>query len=165
MEKARKTVLEMLDDRNYTIKKIEDDSIIAFTPENIKMIVFFSIFPKLNIDSIKEYIKQMDEMNISHSMIIYQNAITSSAKTTKENLFNIKIELFSIEELEVNITKHRLVPKHSKVDDKEKIFKQYGNKFPIIFTKDPISRYYDFRKGDLIKVIRKGGHIAYRIVK
>ena len=120
MDNAKKTVLEMLDDRNYTITKREKNHLFALTLQNTKMVVFFSTFSKLNIDSIKEYIKMMDEMNIAHSLIVYQNAITSSAKTTKENLFNIKIELFSVEELQTNITKHRLVPKHSKMENKEK---------------------------------------------
>jgi DNA-directed RNA polymerase subunit H (RpoH/RPB5) len=30
---------------------------------------------------------------------------------------------------------------------------------------DPIVKFYDYQKGDLIKIIRKNGYITYRIVK
>ena len=79
-------------------------------------------------------------------------------------------ELFEENELQYNITKHYLVPKHELLFEKgskgAKEFKEkYSDKFPIILKTDPISRFYGFNKGDIIKVTRKGDVVMYRIVK
>ena len=37
--------------------------------------------------------------------------------------------------------------------------------FPVLLSTDPVSRYFNFKKGDIIKIIRKYDIITYRIVK
>ncbi len=70
-------------------------------------------------------------------------------------------------------TKHILVPKHSKVSEKEKkeLFDKYSialKEIPRIFRDDPAIENLDAKEGDIIKIIRKsptaGEAIFYRRV-
>jgi DNA-directed RNA polymerase subunit H len=74
---------------------------------------------------------------------------------------------------EFDIRKHILVPKHSKVSEKEK--KELLEKFkisvydlPVIPKKDPAIKEMEVEPGDVIKIIRKsptaGEAIFYRCV-
>jgi DNA-directed RNA polymerase I, II, and III subunit RPABC1 len=84
---------------------------------------------------------------------------------------DIKIELFIQEELQYNITKHRLVPEHIRLSpDEAKEFKEkFGLRHPAILLTDPISRFFAYKRGDVIKIMRKTGRgdpfVTYRIVK
>ena len=87
---------------------------------------------------------------------------------------DIEIELFFEDELQYNITKHILVPEHIRLsNNKAKKFKEkYGTKFPILLINDPISRFFNYKSGDIIKIIRcqkikedSNYYITYRIVK
>ena len=69
-------------------------------------------------------------------------------------------------ELQYNLTKNRLVPKAVKME-KEKVEdfkKKFGVKFPTMFSTDPLSRFMNYMKGDIIKIYRADG-LHYRIVK
>ena len=45
------------------------------------------------------------------------------------------------------------------------IKEKYGDTFPSLLKSDPISRFYGYNKGDIIKVTRKNGIVIHRIVK
>ena len=66
-----------------------------------------------------------------------------------------------------NVTEHRLYNKHERLDktEAETFIKQFGKEIPFILKTDMICRYFDFKKGDIIKIYRKNGYISYRIVK
>ena len=93
------------------------------------------------------------------------------AKKLVENSVEKKFELFTQDELQYNITKHRLVPKHIKLnnEDAKDFKKKYGLKFPALLKTDPVCRFYDFQRGDVIKIIRQEScgntYITHRIVK
>lgn len=76
--------------------------------------------------------------------------------------------MFNEAELLYNITNHKLVPKHEKVNEKEVLQKlkrlEFSN-LPIILFNDPIIRYYNHKKGDIIRIKRNDNNIVYRIVK
>jgi len=161
-----KVVQEMLNQRGYKINEKSENRYIA-TKDIDKLLVIFSEYTKLNIDSIKTHLKNVNELGFKHVIIVYNNVITASAKKVINHLTNIKIEIFSKSELEFNITKHRLSKPHIKLTGKyaQDIKKKYGKNLPIILESDPQSRFYGFSRGDIIKIIRKNGIISYRIVK
>lgn len=168
LSKAMRFCIEMLEQRDYTSLDIQEDRIIATKPDNRQMIVFLSTVPKFNVKSMSEYISITNEIGIKHLLIIYKDGVTASTRKAIEQLQDdIYIELFAEENLQLNITKHRLQPIFqtlSAQDNKE--FKlKYGLKFPIMKKDDPIACFYDYKKGDIIRVIRKNGIIDYRIVK
>jgi len=171
--KAIKTLYEMLFDRgfkfsyvdynyenkeNYVIKAVNTD-----LPETKIIYCFICPDEKLNIKVVKDKIC-FSKKNSSGCIIVYKDSVTTIAKKSIESL-DIDIELFSINELQFNITRHRLVPKHIKLMDEIEIDNMKKYKLPFILSSDPISRYYKFNKGDIIKIIRKNGIIAYRQVK
>lgn len=119
--------------------------------------VFWPKSTKLGIDLVK-YFTNLSINNQWSSFILIINNITPAAK--KDLINNIKhvynAEFFYIDNLQVNITRHKLQPKVFKLSEGEKeIVQQQFNvpldKFPLMQEDDPVAQYYKFRKGDLIR--------------
>ena len=82
------------------------------------------------------------------------------------------IQLFDLNKLLINITKHELVPKMRIVSEEEKLAvkEKYNvenmSNLPIILSYDPVAQFYGVKKGDLCEIIRKsetsGEYKAYR---
>ena len=82
------------------------------------------------------------------------------------------VQLFDLNKLLINITKHELVPKMRIVSEEEKLAvkEKYNvenmSNFPIILSYDPVAQFYGVKKGDLCEIIRKsetsGEYKAYR---
>ena len=161
-----KTCIAMLTQRGYNIKENDDEKIIGEMNDN-KICIFMLIVPKLNVNRIQEYIGMAKALDIIHCVIIYGDSVTPVANKVVLNSNDIDIELFKEEELQYNITTHVLVPQHIKLNEKETAdFKEkYGTKIPTLYSTDPISKFYKFNPGDIIKIIRNKGFIGYRIVK
>ena len=171
-KQAIKVLLEMLIDREYKI----DYSDTEFTNEqpyvirankiNNTTIVFINEDDKLNIQGIKDKISIMNKENANSCIIVYKATVTSSAKKSLETL-EYEFELFALHELQLNITRHRLVPRHTRVipSEKEELDKNYKGKLPVLLHTDPIARYYSFKRAEYIRITRKDGSIIYRIVK
>lgn len=167
MTQAYKICCELLLARNYIILEKLEDKIIALKPDGQQIIVFFSDVNKFNVKNIQVYITLMNELNIFHAIIIYKNGVTAFTQKAIEQSIEMKFELFAQEDLQYNITTHRLQPIFEILNEtqSELLIKQFGTKFPIMRKDDPIVKFYDYQKGDLIKIIRKNGYITYRIVK
>ena len=167
MERAYNTCLEMLGQRNYEIINKEEDQIVALKPDGNQVIVFLSDSLKFNVKNIQMYITIMDEMQIFHAIIVYKESITAFTKKAIEQSLEMTFELFAVEDLQYNITKHVLQPKFECLTTEEstKFKKQYGNRFPTLRRDDPISRFYGYNKGDVIKITRPNNYISYSIVK
>lgn len=76
-------------------------------------------------------------------------------------------------EKEINILKHKLVPKHMILKDEEKKellekLKILPEQLPKILTNDPVVKVIGAKEGDVIKIIRKsptaGVAVYYRLV-
>jgi DNA-directed RNA polymerase subunit H (RpoH/RPB5) len=167
MEKSYIISLEMLEQRGYKVIEKEEDRIIALKQDQSKVVVFFSDSVKFNVKNIQMYITIMDELNIFHSIIVYKEGVTAFTKKAIEQSLEMTFELFAEEDLQYNITKHRLQPKFELLSQKdgEKFKKEFGVKFKVLRKDDPISKFYYYEKGDVIRIIHKNGYIDYRIVK
>jgi len=171
-KQAIKVILEILIDREYKIDYADNEFtneqpfIIKAKKYNNITIVFINEDDKLNIQGIKDKISIMNKENAKSCIIIYKATVTSSAKKSLETL-EYEFELFALHELQLNITRHRLVPRHTRVlgSEKEELDKNYKGKLPVILHTDPIARYYSFKRGEYIRITRKDGSIIYRIVK
>ena len=164
--KVHQTCISMLTQRGYNIIQNDDEKIIGEMDDD-KICIFLLIVTKLNVNRIQEYIGMSKALGITHCVIIYGDSVTPVANKVVLNSKDIEIELFKEEELQYNITKHILVPEHIKLTIKETIeFKEkYGTKIPTLYNIDPISKFYKYNQGDIIKIIRKNGFVGYRIVK
>lgn len=158
---------EMLETRGYEIIDTDVDKILGENEKEERILAIFPEEPKLNISTIKEIINLLKENEVFHGIIIYSDNITSSAKKLIESINDFEIETFNKKELQYNLTKHELVPLHERVseDDAKDIIKKFGTKIPIILKSDAVSRFYNFKHGELIKITRKDGMIVYRIVR
>ncbi len=169
--RAYQIVEEMFQERGYEIIEQDDERILANKDSQNQICAFIpKIMSKFNVEKIQEYISMLKKMDIWHCLIVYKDTATPIAKKVVEESKDIMIELFNEDELQYNITKHFLVPKHELVYKKkskecEEFKKKYSDKFPVILKNDPVSRFYGYNKGDIIKITRKNGYVMYRIVK
>lgn len=178
MEKqAVKVLCDMLTDRGYFIEYNKEDNenndenderpyAIRGRNKTDVILCFLSEEDKLNIQGIKDRMNVLNKEGSKRCIIVYRNSVTSSAKKSLETLEYV-FELFALHELQLNITKHRLVPKHARVsqEEKEELDKNYKGKLPILLHTDAIARYYAFQKGEYVRITRKDGTIIYRVVK
>ena len=168
-QRAYEICLEMLQQRGYDIidQDKENLRVTALKHDGNQMMVFFNNAPKFDAKSLKETIAMMNEIGITHSLVVYREGVTAATKNTLNQSLEMRIELFAEEDLQFNITKHRLQPKFERMEEKEgDVFKKkYGIKFGTLRVDRPISRFYDYKRGDVIRITRPGGYVNFRIVK
>jgi len=159
-------VNKMMKARGFMFDKKENDVYMYDNKKSHKLVIWYYNNEKLNIDAIKDFIVILENINITHGIIIYHDCITSSTKKILEHMYKYKIELFSSSEFRFNITEHMFYCHHRKLDLKEadEIKKSFGTGLPILLKSDPVTRYFNFSKNDIIEISRKNG-FAYRIVK
>lgn len=160
------TCKEMIIQRGYRITS-EDNTHIIGVRNGEQIYIILNNTPKFNIDKLTEYMNIIKIVGINHGIIIYRDNATPVAKKMIQNNTNIQLELFKEEELLYNITKHILVPIHEYLSDSDTIEfkKKFGTKIPVILSTDVIARFYNFKKGSIIRIIRKDDYVVYRIVK
>jgi DNA-directed RNA polymerase subunit H (RpoH/RPB5) len=163
IEIASITLTKMLSNRGFFEK--EKDIFQNDKEELLK--IFYCIHMKVNIEIVKNYLQNLEELGIYHCIIVYNQMITSSTKKIFENMIQFEFEIFHLDELQYDLTEHILYYPHIKLknEEKQQISKNIIKHLPIILQTDPVSRYFHFKKGDIIKIIRKGSIIVYRIVK
>ena len=186
---ARKTVIEMLQDRGYIITdELHCDKITDFkqlynnkkcdiqvkdpSPCYVKFVLLHKVRPNM----LRDYINQIREKNIGESddlLLIIRNKPNSTLlKITKE--FK-NIQIFWLRNLIINITHHSLNPEYRKLNENEieALIRQYNlsSRFqlPLMLNDDPISKYFGYKTGTVCEVKRNshtnGDYISYRCVK
>lgn len=163
----RQTCVEMLEQRGFSIDEEDDEMIIGVRDSDYDIVVFFDCSQKLDTDKVKVFIAKMKELELRNCIIVYKESVTAPARKVIEELQEYKLEIFKETELRYNITKHRLVPTHSALTKAESIEfkKQYGVKIPVILKTDAVAKFYNFQKGEIIKIVRTDGTVSFRIVK
>lgn len=158
---------EMLSQRECKFLKKADNYLVYLDPDDTLIYVFFDQVSKLNISNVKDYIKLMEKDLITHGIIIHNSCVTASAKKVIMNVIHMNIELFDVQDLQFNITKHRLYRPHISLpsSEREEFVRKFGDKIPIIQRTDPVCAFFNFKKGTILKIIRKDNFISYRIVK
>lgn len=92
-------------------------------------------------------------------LIISQNPLTHGGlkECLKQNWQN-----FTVAELLFPIIRHSDVPKHRRMDAAEAssllaTLRIGRHQLPLIHRSDPVCKYFDFREGDIIEILRKNG--------
>jgi DNA-directed RNA polymerase I, II, and III subunit RPABC1 len=158
------------EDGNLDYEKL---TLIKSKENEEKIIVFWLIFPDtqtIGINMIMSCKSKMENLDIEKGIIITSTAISNQAQNAIDGK---TLEIFEVNRLIINITKHDLVDKHELVSREEKagIRDPYGQalaKFPIMPVTDRIARYYGWKKRDLVKItmIQEGKKmVIYKIVK
>jgi len=194
---VKHTIAELLKDRGYNVPTSEldlalEEFIDKFGENPDREILLglyrkkdsteqiFVFFPKddskpVGVKTIEEYYKRMRAEAVTRSLVILpSNGITPFAKQCVTKMpKGLITELFSEEEMLVNITHHNLVPKHQLLTEDEKVavlqkYKLKETQLPRIQVTDPVARYFGLQKGQVVKIIRPsetaGRYVTYRLV-
>lgn len=203
------TIYEMLNDRGYTpvqaqlskkkwiscylgyLAELDNDSsdmnvfgvidnmTLLFKRGTKQLLVYFHPLDSKLCQSDMNCIHNLkSEKKCQHLVIVANNKATPKVSSVL-GILGHHAQLFSENELVLNITRHQLVPKHTCIVGEERNIvlnmyatlpdgKQHNDLLPGMFTCDAIARYYNFKVDDLIRIERprKDGFvdISYRIV-
>ena len=124
-----------------------------------------TLYIKEALNNIKRYIKTFLENNPNLKEddidVIVISPLNISNESNNNILGQIKnISIFYDNKLLNNPTEHKYYNTHIKLDDEEKynVLKQAGvklTKTTVIRRDDPIARWFGYKPGDLIKIIRE----------
>jgi DNA-directed RNA polymerases I, II, and III subunit RPABC1 len=190
----RKTVIEMLQDRNYIVPQSElinfDDFSIKFKNKNLdiyidnsendkgKVYVYFhnenKTIPKVELKNLlSKTIETYNDENIKLIILLKEKGNGSILKEINKEIYK-NVEIFMNKNMIFNITHHEFVPKHiilSEEEEKE-VLDKYStpiNKLPKILKTDPVAKYYGMKPNQICKIIRNspevGDYLYYRLVK
>lgn len=200
--RARRTILQMLLDRGYAVLETEEDLLMprdefekqfaahSYNRESLTMLrqkrddesdQLYVFFPEevrgklVGVQPIVERLKRMQADGVNAAIHVLQTGLTTYAKNHIDRLAAAvegKLETFNENDLLVNITQHKLVPKHEVMSDEEKraLLRRYKLKesqLPRIQRSDPIARYYGLQHGHVVKITRPsetaGRYVTYRL--
>ena len=204
LTQSRKTILEMLELRNYNYEKYNNYSAneLDIMLKNMDKKINYEHMPlDIECDNKKEDKKELIKYILTRVRVANLKTLISELieyekiKTNDDiifivkdkinnlesfyNLFNgflksnnIFVQIFSIDNLIINITKHELVPdmrivsKDEEKDIKKKYNIENNSNIPIILTSDPSAMFYGIKSGDLVEITRtsesSGKYISYR---
>jgi len=191
---ARNVVVEMLEDRGFIVndeyKNVDDETLKYLyyiksydifckehVKDNTKIYAKFIYTAKIKPTIFKEYITTLfsETLNPEQDKIILILQENPSKTLVKIAASFKNCEIFNINNLQINITKHSLVPKHSLISETEvnELTEKYNlssiYQLPVISRQDPIVRYYNFPSNRVCKIVRYSKtsveHIFYRYIK
>lgn len=190
--RIRHTIFQLCHDRGYmvtqeelneTYESLRDKYIdqefyrtiqVAHSENNEQMYVFFPDEPKIGIKTIQDYVSQMEKNNVRRAIVVVRLGLTPSARQAMKDVApEYILEDFMESEMLINITEHELVPQHILLteDEKQDLFSRYKlqeSQLMKMLITDPIARYYGFKRGQVIKIIRKsdtaGRYVTHRLV-
>lgn len=183
--RAFATIREMLEDRGYECASLDAVSDLQLRELVLRSPVFsldlelprrdsaaatrfrvlFHLLPKIKVSDVARRFQG----GADNIMVVRDKMTPSSQKGLKD----VPHELFELRELQYNVTKHALVPRHDVVSDAAEeagVLQDHGLKaktqLPLISRADPVARYLGLRPGQLVRVTRvsrtSGQCIAYR---
>ena len=192
--KARCTMRTMMRDRDYVPMQEQWDqnasdflrmhttmsNYIALTIRAWKgetlLLAFFPPDGKLRVSVVRDICEYAKECRCNHFLIVYADTITSFTRTMIMNYRsdnNCRIETFSLDQLQYNVTEHELVPPHRVLGQEEQkhVLKKLQSKaeqLPKILASDPLVKWYGARVGQVIEIKRSSPdgffYKAYRVV-
>ena len=170
-------VIDMLKERGYEVidneilsidifsKKYEesDEFMYIFDHKINKSKIYFSIFKESKItkkDLINKIKSIVEENQYDNYLFLTSDSQTLNHINEVNNIFNMDIQLFVIDKLQINILKHVLQPDEIILynnEDTAKLLKDRKWKeeeLPKINLKDAVSRYFNAKSGQIFKFIR-----------
>jgi len=190
MKNAINTLSEMMHDRHFNdfsqelrkeniLSDIKDACInngITFidgwTQDQKRIRIVFILQNKWKSTDLKKY---LDEEIYLALFVCREKPTVNNVKMLKEAFANLDFQIFTFKELQMNVTKHELVPKHELLsfdqeDEIQQILQHYNiksrNFFPLILRNDPVARYFNAKPGNLMRITRpsptSGTYIFYR---
>jgi DNA-directed RNA polymerase subunit H (RpoH/RPB5) len=182
VERSFQTIIEMLNDRQTDIGNISKDAgreiVEGFLKSN--KVLFEIIINKVKIvyslSSKSKWVELKKLFEDSEPMDLY--ILVAKEKLSQNNskmltTLKVNLQIFDIKQLQFNISKHVLVPKHDIIRD-EKEIKSIIERFslkskyqlPIILKTDAMAKYLGLKNGDIVRITRdsptSGEYVIYR---
>jgi DNA-directed RNA polymerase subunit H (RpoH/RPB5) len=182
VERSFQTIIEMLNDRQTDIGNISKDAgreiVESFLKSN--KVLFEVIINKVKIvyslSSKSKWVELKKLFEDSEPMDLY--ILVAKEKLSQNNskmltTLKVNLQIFDIKQLQFNISKHVLVPKHDIIRD-EKEIKSIIERFslkskyqlPIILKTDAMAKYLGLKNGDIVRITRdsptSGEYVIYR---
>jgi DNA-directed RNA polymerase subunit H (RpoH/RPB5) len=163
------TIFEMLKDRNIDLKGVDQAGLPQLMETNPGKSTIDIILDKIKITYYlpakfkwPEIKKSLEEDEATYDLILLIVKEPLSQNNVKLlNALGLPMQVFHIKELQFNITKHVLVPRHELISDESEvknIINRYSLKtkfqLPHILKTDPMSRYLGLKSGDIVKITR-----------
>lgn len=165
IEKSIVTVKNMLTARGCTFdeeESLDDDVAVCMLTyeraDETRGCVYWPVCNNLGVSEIAYFTKLSMTEKYKSFIIVAHSATSQARKSIVNDLYHVhSLEFFTLSSLQVDITTHKLVPNYTRLtpEESKSVQKKYNttlDKFPGLIHTNPISRYYDFRPGDLIKV-------------
>jgi len=125
------------------------------------------------------FMKEIFQKSYKEAIAIVDGPLSTDSKDIIEKAMSqVLIQVFTVNELLFNVTKHVMVPKHEKIPDSQvpdllRELKVTKSNLPGILYEDPVVRYYNWPPGSIIQVTRDIHYleipasiaIQYRVVK
>lgn len=181
--KAIQVLREMLLDRNVASESLQfldqfqpdilevlyRKPIITIAVPDTHYMFVFSVNSKPKIPDLK---KEVEDAAPGHCILVVNDKLNVSENKKLEQLIpGLTFQVFMLRELQFNISKHTLVPKHELIVDANviaSILSAYDLKskhqLPFILKTDAMCRYLNAQAGNLIKVTRVSPTSATSVV-
>jgi DNA-directed RNA polymerase subunit H (RpoH/RPB5) len=164
--KALETLKEMLLSRGY---KADNFDTIGSPLDDTTMYTFSDVFivfshkARLTQTEIGNFLEYAEQNNHKSTMIIVTLSRPSEAVILYLRDYiavreNILVQIFELSHLQFNISKHRKVPRHTRLDDEaivnlKKLYSWWdSSKFRRIDCQDPMAKWVGARPGDVVQV-------------
>lgn len=139
-----------------------------------KIVIFFAEEPKIGVKTVKTLLQRMKDERIFKGILVIQLSMTPSAKQALTEMApEFVLEHFTESELLINITEHEMVPQHIllSMEEKQELLTKYKIKESLLMkmlVTDPVARYFGYKRGQVIKIIRKsdiaGRYVTHRLI-
>lgn len=162
VERARRTVREMLGDRGYTVGEAStlDHGYAIFARRTEPDERVCAVFPRRGRVGV-QYVRALEAEPLFrdvHLILAHDGAITPFAN---QQIKALGIECFHVKQLQFNVTKHVLVPRHTVLTSAQKARLLHAHKWkptslPYIHATganpDPVARYYNMTPGQVVRI-------------
>ena len=158
----------MLEDRGFEASLVSEGEIRGEKGEEVVSMLLLEE-EKLSVKTLRHLTSKYEGIGMILVSLLGPTSFTK--KEMAEN--HPDIEIFLYQDFVVNPVRHSLVPRHTRLtkEEEEDLFRRFGrerNRYPKLPSTDVVSRYYNFRPGDVIGIKRQFGFqeptIYYRIV-
>ena len=177
------TIREMVRDRGLDASSLESasiDSVIALSHANkvfhvdapsCSMRVVYDMNPKFKVADVKKLVEEAVGESLSQVILVVREP-PAQGKGLDE-LAKEVVQPFLISELQYNVSRHVLVPKHEPIRDDaevEEVLQRYQLKsrfqLPLLLSSDPMARYLALKPGQIVRITRfspsAGTYVQYR---
>ena len=174
--KGWETTKVLVKDRGYTISDtynklsetdlnylINNDTLnmIGEMPDGAKIFVQFINMTRVKVSYLQSIITEIRNKYTNITIVFIMKTKPSSIIKKLESRDANNVQIFYLKRLQINPTKHSLVPLHIKISEDEtaSVLRKYSllckSQLPVLMQTDAIARYYNFKKDDIIKIISK----------